>query len=131
MMTMADAVERVFARLAAGDLAEPGSLLQDGWEVDLPSGRTVARSTLQAEAGGLIALGPEAVPHLLPWVRHANPGLRYVAIYALQQITGQKPYLPYFDTADQEGHRTRALEVWRRWYEARGQGVVAGPDSPD
>jgi hypothetical protein len=118
-MTVEDVVNSIFSRLAAGELAEPISPVQDGWEVDLPSGRTVARLTLQAEAGSLIALGPDAVPHLLKWVVHDNPALRYVAIYALEQITGEKPYLPYFDQDDHGGYRNRAIEVWTRWYEAR------------
>ncbi|HUT46923.1 MAG TPA: HEAT repeat domain-containing protein [Sedimentisphaerales bacterium] len=87
--------------------------------MDLPSGRTVTRSMLQAEARVLIALGPDAVPHLLPIVMNDNPALRYVAIYTLEQITGEKPYLPYFDQTDHEENRTRAIEVWRRWYEER------------
>jgi hypothetical protein len=120
-MTIEKYVDEVFSRLAAGKLAERINLVQDGWEVDLPSGRTVARSTLQAEARVLIGVGPDAVPHLLPWVMNDNPALRYVAIYALEQITGEKPYLPYFNQADHGENRTRAIEVWRRWYEAREQ----------
>jgi len=118
-MTIEYAVDGVFSRLAAGELAECISPVQDGWEVDLPSGRTVARSTLQSEARALIALGPNAVPHLLPWVMNDNPALRYVAIYTLEQITREKPYVPYFDQADHGENRTRAIEVWRRWHEAR------------
>lgn len=118
-MTIEDAVDGIFSRLAAGELAEGISPVQDGWEVDLPSGRTVARSTLQTETRVLIALGPDSVPRLLRWVMNENPGLRYVAIYALEQITGEKPYLPYFDQADHGENRTRAIEVWRRWYKAR------------
>jgi len=122
-VTTADAVDGIFFRLAGGKLTERISLVQDGWEVDLPSGRTVARSELQAEAGALIALGPDAVPCLLPWVMNDDPALRYVAIYALEQITGEKPHLPYFDQADHGGFRSRAIEVWRGWYEARGKGA--------
>ncbi len=124
-MAIGDVVDRVFARLAAGELGEPASPVEDGWQVDLPSGQAVARSRLQAEARSLIALGPDAVPYLLPWVTNDNPALRYVAVYALEQITGEKPYLAYFDQADREGHRARAIEVWRRWFEAR-QGNAGG-----
>jgi hypothetical protein len=126
-MTIEDAVNGVFSRLTAGELAER-VLVQSGWEVDLPSGKTVARSTLQAEARALIALGPSAVPHLLPWVMNDNPALRYVAVYALEQITGEKPYVLHFDQADAEGNRTRAIEVWRRWYEANKKRVGATVD---
>jgi hypothetical protein len=118
-MTIEDVVNSVFSRLAAGELAEPISPVQDGWEMELPSGKTIARSTLQAEAGTLVALGPDAVPRLLVWVMHDNPALRYVAIYALERITGEKPYLPYFDQDDRGENRNRAIEVWTRWYEAR------------
>ena len=117
-MTVQDTVNDVFHRLAAGDLAEPVSPIREGWETDLPSGRTVARSMLQEEAGLLVVLGSAAVPYLLSWIMNDNAALRYVAIYALERITGEKPYLPYFAQADPEGHRTRAIEVWRAWYEA-------------
>jgi len=122
-MTIKDEVYRVFSRLVVGDLTKRISPVQDGWEVDLPSGRTVARSILQEEARSLIAIGPDAVPHLLPWVANDYPALRYVAIFALEQITGEKPHLPYFDQADHGEGRTRAIEVWRRWYAAHERKV--------
>jgi hypothetical protein len=118
-MNIGDAVNEVFSRLAAGELGQPVSPVEDGWNVALPSGRTVARSTLQSEARSLIDLGSDAVPYLLPWIMNDNPALRYVGIYALEQITAQKPYLPYFDQADQGEYRARAIEVWRNWYETR------------
>lgn len=119
VMKSKDAVNAVFTRLAAGELSERVSLVQDGWEVDLPSGRTVARSTLQAEATALIAIGPDAVPHLLSWVVNENPALRYMAIYALEQITGEKSHLPYLHQSDQGNQALRAVEMWRKWYDAR------------
>lgn len=118
-MITEDAVIEAFSRLAAGELAPPVSPVEEGWEMALPSGRAVTRSTLQAEARALIELGADAVPYLLPWVMNDNTALRYVATYALEQITGEKPYLPYFDQADQGDNRARAIEVWRKWYEAR------------
>jgi hypothetical protein len=120
-------VNELFSRLTAGELAESG-MFQEGWEVDLPSGRTVARSVLQAEAKALISLGPDIVPDLLPWVMNGNPALRYVALYSLEQITGEKPYAPYFDQADFEGNRSRAIQVWRGWYEARRSSAGATID---
>ena len=111
-------VASIFERLKTGELSRTETSPQSGWEISLPSGRTVARSTLQAEAGALVALGRDAVPYLLPHVMDGNPALRYVAIYTLEQITGEKPFLPYFAEADHAENRTRAIEIWRTWYEA-------------
>ncbi len=119
MAAVKDEVARIFERLETGELSRAQEGPQSGWEVSLPSGRSVTRSTLQAEALALIELGPDAVPPLLPRAMDDNPALRYVAIYALERITGEKPYLPYFAQADHGEHRARAIEVWRNWYEAR------------
>lgn len=127
-MTIEEAIHALFSRLAAGELSEGTGLLQEGWEAVLPSGRTVARSALQIEASQMIALGAEAVPCLLPWVLHANPALRYVAIYALEQITGEKARFPYFDPADKGGKRALAIAGWKRWYETNGKSAAGIPD---
>jgi hypothetical protein len=82
-----DAVNEVFSRLAAGELTQTAALFEDGWETTLPSGRVVVRSTLQAEAASLIALGPKAVPYLQAWTTNANRALRYVATHALETIS--------------------------------------------
>lgn len=119
MSTVEGKVARIFHHLQMGELTQTDTKPQSGWEMSLPSGRTVTRSMLQAEARVLIALERDAVPHLLPHVMNDNLALRYVAIYTLEQITEEKPYLYYFDQADQEGQRARAIEVWRRWYEAK------------
>lgn len=119
MASRKDQVDAIFRRLARGELSPPTTLEQSGWEMSLPSGRTVARSTLQAEARPLIALGADAVPALLSWAANDDLALRYVAAYALEQITGETPYVPHFDRTDAEAHRRKALDVWRRWYEAR------------
>jgi len=108
-------VQAIFENLSAGDPSEPTEMVQEGWETELPSGRTVARSQLDAETGPLIALGREAVPYLLPWVGSDNPAIRYVAIRSLEEITGRRPDLSYF--ADDPGQRDRAVEQWRQWYE--------------
>jgi hypothetical protein len=118
-MTVKEVVNKVFSNLSKGKLSEPSPGLESGWEVELPSGKTVTRSILQQEAGALIELGADAVPHILPWVTNENSALGYVAAYALQQITGEKPSFPYFDQSDRTGQRAQAIEVWRRWYEAR------------
>jgi hypothetical protein len=117
-MAVKDAVSSIFERLDTGHISRTDSITQSGWETSLPSGTIVTRSVLQAEAAALIALGRDAVPDLLPHVMNDNAAHRYVAIYALEQITGEKPYLTYFDQADHEQNRPRAIETWRRWYEA-------------
>ena len=116
-------VDTVFRRLAAGETSPPAEFAESsGWETTLPSGERVLRSTLEAEAKPLIALGPDAVPDLLAWVTYENAALSYVAIYALREITGERPYVPYFDLTDAEGHRKKAIEIWRKWYQdAHGQ----------
>lgn len=112
-------VDAVFERLARGQLspAEPGPA--SGWETQLPTGVTVTRSVLQAEARPLIARGAEAVPALLPWVHHANAALRYVAVFALDEITGERPRVGHFD--DDPAPRAQAIEVWRAWYDRRAR----------
>jgi len=112
-------IDQILQRVAAGELSDPTTLVQSGWEMTLSTGEKVARSRLQAEAQPLILMGAEAVPDLLPWVMNEDLAARYVALYALEQITGEKPYVPYFDQADAEGHREKAMAVWRAWYDAR------------
>ena len=114
---MKQSVDAVFERLAEGRLSQPEPGPVDGWRTALPDGKTVARSTLQTEAKPLIGLGPDAVPDLLPWVRHANAGLRYVAMFALETITGEHPRISYFD--NDPAQQDAAVAVWRRWYEQR------------
>jgi len=119
MTTVQDEVAGLFERLGRGELSRAETGPPSGWETPLPSGRVVTRSTLEAEARALVVLGPEAVPHLLPHVMDDNAALRYVATYALGEITGERPYLLHFDQGDREEDRTRAIETWRRWYQAR------------
>ncbi|MGB0384085.1 MAG: hypothetical protein ACPGWR_04595 [Ardenticatenaceae bacterium] len=106
-------VDALFCRLTAGKLSVKGPRLESGWEMCLPAGQVVYRSTLQAEARPLIAQGKEAVPYLFGWVMNENLALRYVALYALQQITGKKPYVSYFKKGTEEC--SQAIEVWREW----------------
>ena len=112
---MKESVDAVFERLADGRLSQPQAGPVDGWRTVLPDGKTVARSTLQTEAKPLIDLGPGAVPDLLPWVHHANAGLRYVAMFALETITGEHPRVSYFD--NDPAQQDAAAAVWRRWYD--------------
>jgi len=121
--TVANTVTGIFERIRAGELSQAETEPRSGWEVALPSGRIVARSALQAEAQPLIILGAEAVPELLPWVMNEHPALRYVAVYALGQITGKSPHVPYFADRDDEGYREKASDEWRSWYAANS---VAG-----
>jgi hypothetical protein len=114
---MKESVDAVFQGLEQGRVSPPGPAPVDGWQTQLPGGRVVARSMLQAEAQPLIALGADAVPALLPWVRHANAGVRYVAVFALGEITGEHPQIGHFD--DDPAPREHAIEAWRRWYEQR------------
>lgn len=118
-MNLQQKIDGTFARLAAGELTQPASPVQDGWEVDLPSGKTVTRSLLQAEAQTLVALGPDAVPPLLPWADNANPALRYVATAALEQITGIKSNAPHFARPGQDEQRRQAIAAWRAWHHSR------------
>jgi hypothetical protein len=83
----------------------------------LPAGKTVMRSTLDAQAQALVALGPEAVPRLLPWVRNENLALSYVAIQALRRITGLEPFTPFFENTGNE--RAQAIGAWEVWYAAK------------
>jgi hypothetical protein len=108
-------VDAAFDRLLRGQLTQPSHGPSDGWETTLPDGQTVARSQLQAEARPLIVLGAEAVPDLLPWVHHANAGIRYVAMFALEQITGEQAQISYF-TADR-AQQDAAIATWRHWYD--------------
>jgi hypothetical protein len=119
MTTVKDEVAGLFERLGRGELSRPETGPSSGWETPLPSGRVVTRSALEAEARALVALGPEAVTYLLPQVLNDNPALRYVATYALGEITGERPELLHFDRAGHEEDRARAIETWRRWYAAR------------
>jgi hypothetical protein len=114
-----ETVAVVFRRLLAEELDVSSAEPDSGWQMSLPSGQIVERSKLQAVAQPLIDLGPDAVPLLLPWLESEELALRYVALYALQQITGEQPYLPYFEQGDMEGYQARAIEVWQKWYEAQ------------
>ena len=119
MPAVKDGVARVFEQLRTGEMPQIRARPESGWEISLPSGGIVVRSTLQMQARLLIALGAEAVPELLPWVMSAHPALRYVAIFALEQITGISANFPYFSDTDEEGCRAKAIAQWRSWYATR------------
>jgi hypothetical protein len=119
---LSEQIRQIFDRLARGQLSTSGPTLQSGWEMELPSGDVVVRSTLQTEAAPLIELGGEAVPYLLPWVEQDNLALRYVAVYSLQKITGLSPELAYFARDTGRAQRDAAVRVWREWFENRPRG---------
>lgn len=93
------------------DLAE-----SSGWMMELPSGKTVSRSFLMSQADTLITYRYEAVPGIAKWVMDEQLYIRYIAVYALQQITGLSPYIAYFDKKDKEGNRQKAIETWMAWW---------------
>lgn len=108
-------VDTTFRRLVRGQLTSPTNEPGEGWEATLPSGQKVVRSTLQSEARPLIAIGPEAVPDLLPWVHHENAAIRYVAMFALEQITGEHVQISYFN--EDRAQQDAAITAWRHWYD--------------
>ena len=117
---MSPSVDVIFKRLVQGQLSPRGpGQVDDGWEATLPGGQAVTRSTLQAEARPLVEMGAAAVRDLLPWANHPNAAIRYVAVFALGEITGERPTLRHFDDADADGARAGAIAQWQRWLEAR------------
>ena len=117
-MASSEQINEILQRVLRGELSPPATLDQSGWEMPLSTGEKVERSRLQAEAQPLIRMGAEAVPDLLTWVMNDDLAARYVALYALEQITGEKPFIPYFAETDPEGHREKAVATWRAWYDA-------------
>ena len=115
---MEQTVDTLFSGFQEGKFDDvPGIISEAGWKMPLASGRIVTRSFLQKQAFAVIALGREAVPCLFKWVMHDDPAIRYIAIYSLQEITGLKPYVPYFDSGkDSKNYRKRAITVWEDWW---------------
>lgn len=118
-MSIATRIDQVFERLTAGELTPTGPSVQSGWTMALPTGQEVPRSVLQREATPLIELGHNAVPMLLERLDSANLALRYVAIHALEEITGISADMSYFDIEDADGRLAQAKANWRAWYESR------------
>jgi hypothetical protein len=119
---VSDDVDRRLEQLESGSLSSAPTGEQSGWEMTLPTGRTVTRSVLHAEARPLIELGRSAVLPLLRWAGHDNLAVRYVATFALSEITGERPFLAVFDREDRRGDRERALRQWRAWYDRTAPG---------
>jgi hypothetical protein len=120
---MSEDVDRQLEQLESGVLSSVRAGEQSGWAMRLPDGQTVTRSILQAEARPLIALGRDAVPALLRWAVHDSLAVRYVATFALSEITGERPVLAAFDREDSSGDRMRAIRQWRDWYDRTAPGA--------
>jgi len=114
--TVKDDVNKLFERIIAGNLQNLRPRIESGWEMTLPSGEIVARSTLQAEAQIAINLGICAIPFLIPFVTDENIAIRYVAIFALEQITGEKASVPYFNREIASTKVGHAIQRWLTWY---------------
>lgn len=111
-----DNVNKLFERIIAGNLQNFSPRIESGWEMTLPSGEIVTRSTLQAEAQTAIDLGICAIPYLIPFVTNENIAIRYVAIFALEQITGEKASVPYFNREIANTKVGHAIQRWLIWY---------------
>ena len=48
-------------------------------------------------------------------MKHASAALRYVALYALGEITGERPELGHLDEDPQR--QDAAINAWRRWHD--------------
>lgn len=107
-------VRAILSACAAGDFREPsGPAMESGWSIQLPSGRSVSRSLLQRQAEPLVALGLPAVDPLIAWVGTArDQASRYVAIFALQQLTGRRPHVAWAAVPDADT-LGRAAAEWR------------------
>ncbi len=90
--------------------------IESGWNMELLSGRIVTRSFLMNQAAPVITLGSNAVPFLFSWVMNDNLAVRYIAVYALQQITGLNPFISHFDKEDAANNREKAIKIWEDWW---------------
>lgn len=111
-------VDAVFTPLSQGKLPVPvpaGAQGGDDWELALPGGVLVGPAALQAQATPLIELGSAVVLPLLPWVKHESAAVRYVALYALEEITGERPGIGHLDEDPQR--QEAAITAWRRWHD--------------
>jgi hypothetical protein len=90
---------------------------EGGVMVRLPSGNEVKTDFLKRQAKPVIELGPQSVPYLTKWVRSDNVGVRYIAIYSLEEITNIRPLIyhmrPSKNWRDEEG----AIQEWMNWWE--------------
>lgn len=57
-----------------------------------------------------------AVPHLIDMLDSTDPATRFVAIHALERLTGQTMG---YDYASPEPDRDAAVDQWTEWYHSR------------
>jgi hypothetical protein len=101
---------------------ESAAYMGGGWRMTLPSGVEIDRNGLQILfAAPIIEYGPEAVPHLLKWAMNDNRAIRYIAVYSLEQITGVKSKVGYFQSRNADHRWERAIDAWKRWWEDQDQ----------
>lgn len=86
--------------------------------MELPSGRPVSKSILESYTDSLVKYGKRAILPLSKWVMADNLAIRYVAIHALEKITGIK-YDGYYFWPDESGvSRGRSIHAWLNWAES-------------
>ena len=90
--------------------------LHSGGLMTLPDGTAVRWSDLQDSARPFIEKGKVTVPHLFKWVMHENLAIRYIAIYALEEITGVGYRTPYYLVDADGSERTAAIARWKEWF---------------
>lgn len=107
-------VKRILSACAEGQFRESSGIVEDsGWELTLSSGRTVTRSFLVHQAQPLVALGKSALEPLILGVETAeDPACRYIAIYALNELSGTQPMIDHLVSPSAEIIRS-AAEEWR------------------
>lgn len=110
-------IDHVFTNFTNEIFDESKDYLLSGWTMQLSSGRKVSREFLRKQASSIVVYGVEAVPHLFKWVMSDNLSVRYIATYALGQITGCRVPTTTFDTEDLAGNREKAIKIWKEWYE--------------
>lgn len=92
--------------------------IASGWMMELPNGQIVQRCDLQRWAKPLIAYGPKAVPYLVKWVRYDHCAVRYIAIYALDEITQEKPMVYHFASGPNDPNTESAIQIWLKWWKS-------------
>lgn len=83
--------------------------------------RNITAKELVLQAHALTVYGRPAVPELVCWVEHEDPGVRFLAAEALNQISGQNPPFPFKRRGaltENEKGVAAAKAVWLRWYES-------------
>ena len=121
-------IDRLMNRFVQGDFPdEPVSYTGGGWSMTLPDGRLMDRNGLRTVfAVRVIDCGVNAVPHLFKWVMHDNLAMRYIAAYSLEQITGIRCNIIWFDQKDASQQRENAVARWQQWWNRCADGTQGG-----